>query len=73
MAPKQVNPVTVNLIDISRYPPKFAVAIEMPGNVVGPPTAAWLAKDESWVIVTSATKANARAEGVSCCAGTVTR
>ena len=32
------------------------------GSVVGPPTAAWVAKDESWAIVTSATKAGAQAK-----------
>jgi DNA-binding beta-propeller fold protein YncE len=63
VAPKDVRPDTVSLIDVSRYPPTIKATIEVPGSVVGPPTAAWIAKDESWAIVTSATKADAQAKG----------
>jgi WD40 repeat protein len=58
VAPSEVKPDTVSLIDVSRYPPTIKATIEVPGSVVGPPMAAWIAKDESWAIVTSATKAD---------------
>jgi DNA-binding beta-propeller fold protein YncE len=63
VAPSPVHPDTVSLIDVSRYPPRVTVSIEVPGSVVGPPTAAWIAKDESWAIVTSATKADPQGKG----------
>ena len=63
VAPKDPHPDTVSLIDVSRYPPRIAATIEVPGSVVGPPTAAWMAKDESWAIVTSATKLDPQAKG----------
>jgi DNA-binding beta-propeller fold protein YncE len=58
VAPNPVKPDTVTLIDTSHYPPTIKATVEVPGSVVGPPMAAWLAKDESWAIVTSATKAD---------------
>jgi DNA-binding beta-propeller fold protein YncE len=61
--PKDPHPDTISLIDVSRYPPRVAETIDVPGSVVGPPTAAWMAKDESWAIVTSATKADSQAKG----------
>ncbi len=63
VAPKDVHPDTVSLIDVSHYPPTIKATIEVPGSVVGPPTAAWIAKDESWAIVTSATKADPQSKG----------
>jgi hypothetical protein len=63
LAPNPVTPDTVSLIDVSRYPPTIKATIEVPGSVVGPPMAAWIAKDESWAIVTSATKADPAAKG----------
>ncbi len=62
VAPKEVHPDTVSIIDVARYPPAIAATIEVPGSVVGPPTAAWVAGDESWAIVTSATKADPQAK-----------
>jgi DNA-binding beta-propeller fold protein YncE len=50
-------------IDVSRYPPKILATVEVPGSVVGPPTAAWMAKDGSWAIVTSATRLDPQAKG----------
>ena len=58
VAPSEVKPDTVSLIDVSRYPPTIKATIDVPGSVVGPPMAAWIAKDETWAIVTSATKAD---------------
>ena len=58
VAPKDVMPDTVSVIDVSRFPPRIVSTIEAPGSVVGPPGAIWIAKDESWAIVTSATKAD---------------
>jgi len=63
VAPPDVHPDTVSLIDVSHYPPTVKVTIEVPGSVVGPPTAAWMAKDESWAIVTSATKVDPQGKG----------
>jgi len=59
-------PDTISLIDVGRYPPRVKATIEVPGSVVGPPMAAWIAKDASWAIVTSATKADSTAKtGIS--------
>ena len=63
VAPKDVHPDTVSLIDVSRYPPVIKATIEVPGSVVGPPTAAWVARDQSWAIVTSATKSDPQGKG----------
>jgi hypothetical protein len=57
-APALVTPDTLSLIDVSRYPPTVKATIEVPGSVVGPPMAVWIAMDESWAIVTSASKAD---------------
>jgi len=50
---------TVSVIDLAAYPPSILATVEVPGSVVGPPMAVAIAKDESFAIVTSATKANA--------------
>ena len=63
VAPKDVHPDTISIIDVSHYPPTIKATAEVPGSVVGPPTAAWVAKDESWAIVTSATKADPQGKG----------
>jgi DNA-binding beta-propeller fold protein YncE len=63
VAPKDVHPDTISVIDVSHYPPTIKATVEVPGSVVGPPTAAWVAKDESWAIVTSATKADPQGKG----------
>jgi len=62
VAPDPVKPDTLSLIDVSQYPPTIQATIEVPGSVVGPPMAVWIASDESWAIVTSATKAEAGAK-----------
>jgi 6-phosphogluconolactonase (cycloisomerase 2 family) len=53
-----VMPDTMTLIDVSRDPPTIKVTVPVPGSVVGPPTAVWVAPDESWAILTAATKAD---------------
>jgi DNA-binding beta-propeller fold protein YncE len=58
VAPQNVRPDTLSVIDLGHYPPRVTETIEVPTSVVGPPTAAWIARDESWAIVTSATKAD---------------
>jgi DNA-binding beta-propeller fold protein YncE len=58
IAPPKPMPDTVSIIDVSHYPPTIKDTIEVPGSVVGPPMALWVAPDESWAIVTSATKAD---------------
>jgi DNA-binding beta-propeller fold protein YncE len=48
----------VAVVDVSQYPPKLVATVEAPTSVVGPPTSIWVAPDESWVLVTAATKIN---------------
>jgi DNA-binding beta-propeller fold protein YncE len=62
VAPNPVGPDTITVIDVKSYPPKIKATFEAPGSVVGPPGAIWISKDESWGIVTSATKADAGAK-----------
>jgi DNA-binding beta-propeller fold protein YncE len=66
VAPKEPHPDTISVIDVAHFPPKVVATADVPGSVVGPPTAAWVAKDETWAIVTSATKADPQAkDGIS--------
>ena len=58
VAANPARPDTVTVIDVKSYPPKIRVTFDAPGSVVGPPGAIWIAPDESWGIVTSATKAD---------------
>ena len=62
VAPAAPRPDTISLIDVAQYPPRITQTIAVPGSVVGPPTAVWVAPDESWAIVTSATKADAQGQ-----------
>jgi DNA-binding beta-propeller fold protein YncE len=62
VAPSQVMPDTITVIDVKSYPPRIKATFEAPGSVVGPPGAIWISKDETWGIVTSATKADATAK-----------
>jgi DNA-binding beta-propeller fold protein YncE len=65
VAAKPVQPDTVSVIDLASFPPRIAATVEVPGSVVGPPMAVMVAPDESWGVVTSATKADpAQATGV---------
>lgn len=50
---------TVSIIELAAYPPSILATLEVPGSVVGPPMAVAVARDESFAIVTSATKAEA--------------
>src|SRR6195952_3240503 len=66
VAAKDPKPDSITIIDVSHYPPKIAGTIQAPHSVVGPPAAVWVAPDESWAIVTSATKADAAGtDGIS--------
>jgi len=67
IAPNPAGADTVTVIDVKSYPPKIKATFEAPGSVVGPPGAIWISKDESWGIVTSATKADpaSKAGGIS--------
>jgi DNA-binding beta-propeller fold protein YncE len=62
VAPDNARPDSIDVIDVSQYPPKITATIEAPGSVVGPPLAVWVAPDESWAITTAATKAQAGAK-----------
>lgn len=53
---------TVSVIDLSGAP-RIVATLDVPGSVVGPPTAVALAADESFAIVTSATKADPAGPG----------
>lgn len=62
VAPDKPAADTVTVIDVGRYPPRIRATFEAPGSVVGPPGAIWISKDESWGIVTAATKADPAAK-----------
>jgi DNA-binding beta-propeller fold protein YncE len=47
---------TLSIIDLAHYPPQVTATIDVPGSVVGPPYAVAVARDESFAIVSSATK-----------------
>jgi len=59
-----LTPDTVTLIDITGDKAKIFGTSAVPGNVEGPPTAAWISKDASWGIVTSGTKVDPAVPGV---------
>jgi len=66
VATKSPQPDTLAIIDIGSFPPRLKSSIEVPGSVVGPPMAIWLAPDESWTIITASTKLDSAASsGVS--------
>lgn len=52
-----LKPDTVDVIDMAASPPKVIASVVAPGSVVGPPTAVAVSPDESFAIVTGATKA----------------
>jgi len=47
---------TLSIVDLAKSPPQVAATIDVPGSVVGPPYAVAVAPDESFSIVSSATK-----------------
>jgi DNA-binding beta-propeller fold protein YncE len=47
---------TVSVVDLAQFPPRLVATFEAPTSVVGAPTAIWVSPDESWGIVTAATK-----------------
>lgn len=67
VAPEKVEPDSITVIDVKQDPPVIKATFEAPGSVVGPPGAIWIGQDESWGIVTSATKADpaAKSGGIS--------
>ncbi|GAC1329669.1 MAG: hypothetical protein NVSMB26_06220 [Beijerinckiaceae bacterium] len=54
--PEPAAPDTLSIVDLSHYPPQVTATIDVPGSVVGPPYAVAVAADESFAIVSSATK-----------------
>ena len=62
VAAKDGKPDTVNVIDLAGTP-RIVGTVEAPGSVVGPPMAVAVAPDESFAIVTGATKTQAGAPG----------
>ena len=47
---------TVMLIDLNAKPPKVVAELEVPTSVIGPPMSVAVARDESFALVTAATK-----------------
>ena len=58
VVPEEAAPDTLSVIDLSQSPPKIVDTIEVPGSVVGPPTAVAVSKDETFAVITSATRAD---------------
>jgi len=58
VAPPEAAADTLSVIDLAASPPSILATLDVPGSVVGPPMAVTIAKDESFAIVTSATKAD---------------
>ena len=56
VAGKPPLPDSLSVIDLAQDRPRITATIEVPGSVVGPPMAVAVAPDESFAIVTSATK-----------------
>jgi DNA-binding beta-propeller fold protein YncE len=56
VAAQNAPPDTVSIIDLGQFPPKVIATLDVPGSVVGPPMAVAISADESFAIVTSATK-----------------
>jgi DNA-binding beta-propeller fold protein YncE len=54
--PKSPASDLMAIVDVKSYPPKLEGTVEAPTSVVGAPTAVWIAPDESWAIITAATK-----------------
>src|SRR5215831_12615627 len=54
--PANPPPDTVTVIDLGATPPKVVAELQAPASVVGPPLSVALARDESFALVTSATK-----------------
>lgn len=52
------NPVpdSVTIINLAASPPKVTAEIQMPASLVGPPSSVAIARDESFALVTAATK-----------------
>jgi DNA-binding beta-propeller fold protein YncE len=52
------NPVpdSVSIINLAATPPKVTAEIQMPASLVGPPSSVAIARDESFALVTAATK-----------------
>lgn len=57
VAAKDARPDTADIIDMAADPPRVIASVLVPGSVVGPPTAVAVAPDESYAVVTGATKA----------------
>jgi DNA-binding beta-propeller fold protein YncE len=56
VAPATSVPDSIDIIDVT-HTPRITATVDVPGAVVGPPSAVWVAPDESWAIATSSTKA----------------
>jgi DNA-binding beta-propeller fold protein YncE len=56
MPPESAAADTLSVIDLALYPPRVTATINVPGSVTGPPYAVAVTKDESFAIVSSATK-----------------
>jgi DNA-binding beta-propeller fold protein YncE len=62
VAANPMRPDSADVIDVGQSPPRIVQTFEVPGSVVGPPFAVWVAPDFTWAILTSATKADPAAK-----------
>ena len=56
VVPSNPAPDTVSIIDLGAKPPKVIAEVKAPASVIGPPQSVAVAKDESYALVTGATK-----------------
>jgi len=63
VVPPEAAADTLSVIDLAASPPSILATLDVPGSVVGPPMAVTIARDESFAIVTSATKADPAGPG----------
>lgn len=54
--PANPPPDSITIIDLNATPPKAVAEIQAPASVVGPPSSVAIARDESFALVTGATK-----------------
>jgi DNA-binding beta-propeller fold protein YncE len=54
--PENPPPDNVTVLDLAVFPPKVVAEIKMPTSLVGPPQSVAIAPDESFALVTAATK-----------------
>ena len=54
--PANPPPDSATILDLSATPPKVIAELAVPASVVGPPSSVAIARDQSFALVTAATK-----------------